>query len=104
MAHGPKHARAKAPIPASTPLRNPWLWTAITVALGALVIGWFTVSQTARIGSVTPGAGSQAPGLDLRLEDERSVFRTYAGSAACRDCHKEAYESWAVSNHGLAER
>lgn len=28
----------------------------------------------------------------------------YAGSASCRECHAEAYNLWAKSNHGLAER
>lgn len=28
----------------------------------------------------------------------------YAGSASCRDCHEDAYQLWAKSNHGLAER
>ncbi len=28
----------------------------------------------------------------------------YAGSASCRECHKDAYQLWAKSNHGLAER
>ena len=28
----------------------------------------------------------------------------YAGSASCRDCHKEAFAEWQNSHHGLAER
>jgi tetratricopeptide (TPR) repeat protein len=28
----------------------------------------------------------------------------YAGSASCRECHEDAYQLWAESNHGLAER
>jgi tetratricopeptide (TPR) repeat protein len=29
---------------------------------------------------------------------------SYAGSASCRECHSEAYDLWAKSKHGLAER
>ena len=28
----------------------------------------------------------------------------YAGSASCRDCHKQAYDEWRNSHHGQAER
>lgn len=28
----------------------------------------------------------------------------YAGSASCRECHVDVYNSWSKSNHGLAER
>jgi tetratricopeptide (TPR) repeat protein len=30
--------------------------------------------------------------------------RAYAGSAACKDCHAQAYEQWKGSHHALAER
>jgi len=29
---------------------------------------------------------------------------SYVGSASCRECHEDAYQLWAKSNHGLAER
>jgi tetratricopeptide (TPR) repeat protein len=35
---------------------------------------------------------------------DREVFGAYAGSDSCRDCHREAYDEWARSHHGLAER
>ncbi len=38
------------------------------------------------------------------LEDEKTVFAHYAGSETCRDCHAAAFEQWAQSHHGLAER
>jgi hypothetical protein len=28
----------------------------------------------------------------------------YAGSASCRECHREEYDQWANSHHGLAEQ
>lgn len=33
-----------------------------------------------------------------------TVRNDYVGSASCRECHADAYELWAKSNHGLAER
>jgi predicted CXXCH cytochrome family protein len=38
------------------------------------------------------------------VEDEKAVFATYAGDAACKSCHAAEYEKWQSSNHGLAER
>lgn len=40
----------------------------------------------------------------FKLEDERVVFATYAGSASCQECHAEEYEQWQDSHHGRAER
>ncbi len=37
-------------------------------------------------------------------KDDPAVHASYAGSRSCRDCHKEEYELWLKSNHGLAER
>ncbi len=34
----------------------------------------------------------------------KTAYVAYAGSESCRDCHKEAYNEWRKSNHGLAER
>src|ERR1043166_5240163 len=36
--------------------------------------------------------------------DDKMVFRTYAGSTSCRECHAEEFQSWQNSHHGLAER
>lgn len=38
------------------------------------------------------------------MENEKSAFAKYSGSASCRDCHQKEYASWAPSNHGMAER
>jgi predicted CXXCH cytochrome family protein len=32
------------------------------------------------------------------------VFALYAGSASCRDCHRQAYDRWGSSHHAQAER
>ena len=36
--------------------------------------------------------------------NDKMVFRTYAGSTSCRECHAEEFQSWQNSHHGLAER
>ena len=40
----------------------------------------------------------------FQLENQAAAYATYGGSASCRECHEEAFEAWAKSNHGLAER
>lgn len=37
-------------------------------------------------------------------EEQKQIYAGYGGSASCRECHEEAYEAWAKSHHGLAER
>lgn len=53
------------------------------------------------------GLGRKAPGHSATTEVARgktSAQSDYAGSASCRECHKDAYERWQTSHHGLAER
>src|SRR5258705_7292554 len=40
----------------------------------------------------------------FKIESDPAVFATYAGSQSCRDCHREAFNSWKTSHHALAER
>ena len=47
-------------------------------------------------------AKASDPGFVLRPDAE--VFATYTGSGSCRDCHRQEYDSWRQSHHGLAER
>ncbi len=35
---------------------------------------------------------------------DADAFAPYAGSESCRECHREAYDQWRASHHGLAER
>ncbi len=49
------------------------------------------------------GTKPAAPG-QFELPADTSTFAAYGGSASCRECHLEAYEAWANSHHGLAER
>ena len=36
--------------------------------------------------------------------ESNPVFSAYAGSTSCRNCHREEFDLWQKSNHGLAER
>jgi tetratricopeptide (TPR) repeat protein len=45
-------------------------------------------------------ADSAAPGGDSK--ESLPADGSYAGSAACRECHEVFYERWAPSHHGLA--
>src|SRR5437667_1232611 len=47
---------------------------------------------------------SSAPLQPFQIESDSAVFATYAGSQSCRDCHREAFNSWKTSHHALAER
>lgn len=38
------------------------------------------------------------------LENEKQTYAAYGGSASCKGCHEEAYETWSKSHHGMAER
>lgn len=46
------------------------------------------------------GPGNIAPAV----EPEAQAYAGYRGSASCRECHAEAYDLWAASHHGHAER
>lgn len=79
------------------------VWLAV-VALVSMVAGialFWSKPPYSRL--ALPGVHGSRPSGSV-VEDERRIFAQYAGSATCRSCHSEAYESWAVSNHGLAER
>ena len=73
------------------------------MALGALGWWWFPVRPGAGNSALSVPASSSNTYPGFRLENERAVFATYAGSAACRE-YQEAFEAWTASNHGLAER
>lgn len=62
-------------------------------------IGWIAF-QAAKGSSSGKGGNVQRFGLSDQVE----TYATYGGSASCRECHEEAYEAWAKSHHGLAER
>lgn len=83
-------------------LRRQWLGVVLLLAAATLVwaaLGFRKWGQPAS--AVAPVASSASGSI---LEDEKTVFRAYAGSASCQPCHEEAYALWEKSNHGLAER
>ncbi len=94
--------RKQKPKPAPQPGRNAKL------LLRALVIGivvlnvclWFFCSNRGKSGAPA-GSSSRAP---YRAEPDAKVFRAYAGSQSCGDCHAQAAADWANSHHALAER
>jgi len=45
---------------------------------------------------------SGQPGF--QLSPQAATYAQYGGSKSCQRCHEEAYELWAKSHHGLAER
>ncbi len=72
------------------------------VALGALATWWFQLKP--------PGSPKIAAAVATNravlpvVPDQETTYAEYGGSASCRECHEEAFASWAQSNHGLAER
>lgn len=49
-------------------------------------------------------SGNPPPAAAAITETEAIAFGKYGGAASCRDCHAKEFASWAVSNHGMAER
>lgn len=81
--------------------------TVITI----LLVAGCTRESPSTPGGGGPGGGksarsaSAAPSLETyRLEEDRRLFATYAGSASCEPCHEEAWNDWEGSHHALAER
>src|SRR5512139_3993954 len=72
-------------------------WGGAVAVIGALIglALWKPPAKRA----VEPGAGT-----GLRFERFAVEAAAYAGSASCRDCHREAYDQWQGSHHALAER
>jgi tetratricopeptide (TPR) repeat protein len=66
--------------------RGVWLWPLLA---GAAVAMGAVIAYTAK--SARPSGKGTKPAA-------------YVGSASCRECHADAYETWAKSSHGLAER
>ena len=74
----------------------------VLVWLGVLLVGLALALPLLLRKPANSANGSAASAY--ALEAESKVFGTYAGSASCKECHAEAYELWARSHHGLAER
>src|SRR5262249_39057421 len=79
-----------------------WAWFGLAAAGMVLcAVVWLQQRQRA---AAEPGGKSPLRSANETLEGERKVFAQYGGSENCRSCHQEAYDFWASSNHGLAER
>ena len=91
----------KRSLPAPSGLRR-FTWPSVGVlAIGALIV--LMVRQ--QIGKDLATAWFATPPMDLpEPAGDAQVFAAYAGSASCRDCHREAFVKWAASHHALAER
>ncbi len=75
-------------------------WT-LLLLLGVCVAGIAVAFVCITREATSPGNESNAR---LLAENSTEVYAAYGGSASCQECHEEAYEAWAKSNHGLAER
>lgn len=74
---------------------------AIAALLGlAATLTFFTRFTASRSSSIAGGSARAS----FELEKEAQTHAAYGGSASCKECHEEAYQLWAGSHHGLAER
>ncbi len=93
---------AKKRSPVAKASRRPRLTLVIAGLLVAAVAGLLLFNRSNRLNPVTAGNGSSPE--SFALSDEKPTHAAYGGSASCKECHEEAYELWAKSHHGLAER
>jgi predicted CXXCH cytochrome family protein len=85
------------------PRRAVWTLAIFAGLLAGAIVGavtYFSSPGRIDLGTLNPAAGpTPAP-----VVDEAKLYATYAGSNACKECHPQAYDLWAKSHHGLAER
>ena len=98
--------RTRRPAPPSRAKAHPSLHGARWLVLACLAsvilfASWWWNQRSAQ--KVSRLAGVTATTMPL-LESEQKVFAKYGGSASCRECHEEVFESWEKSHHALAER
>jgi len=80
---------------------GPRRWRAFLAGVMLLVLAALSFLAVRR--AMRPSQPS-APPQPIKIESDPAVFATYAGSQSCRDCHREAFNSWKTSHHALAER
>lgn len=84
-------------------LSRAWQGAAILIAAAVGLWLWWPSPKPAgpsmerKVGTPTVSSVAIVP-------PQETVFAQYAGSDSCRECHAKAMESWAQSNHALAER
>lgn len=97
------NADSKAPTPPAgqdLARRRYPLWLSLAGLLVGGLVWWFWPQQNySPVQPAKPASSREGPPAD-----EKVVFASYAGSESCRACHAKEFESWAQSNHGLAER
>ena len=54
--------------------------------------------------AAAPAKVSETPASEEILSKDKQIFADYGGSASCQSCHRDEYDQWKKSNHGLAER
>ncbi len=77
---------------------NVLLTLAAVAAIAALAMPFVAHQRRQASANRIPPAPERHPPADA------AAFAQYAGSASCRECHREAYDQWRSSNHGMAER
>jgi len=78
------------------------LIAAAGILLAALIAWGYLNSRPTNPGQTD--ATKASPSAHFALASESQTFAEYGGSASCKECHEEAFELWAKSHHGLAER
>lgn len=99
-------SRPSHPAPPAPPVRWRRWWPAAAVWLVVMAVWWLRPSGT-EAPTRSPGGGNiptASPPHEVHAAPDDEVFAAYAGSASCRDCHREQHHGWAPSNHALAER
>ncbi|MGN6552346.1 MAG: tetratricopeptide repeat protein [Verrucomicrobiota bacterium] len=76
----------------------------VGAAILALVAVAVTLSTRSTKNDKPPAPLTAATNTLFALPDQQKTYAEYGGSASCKECHEEAYEAWATSHHGLAER
>ena len=83
-----------------------WVWAAgLTVLVGLFV--YFNAGRGGRaLSKQSAGAGDSTPdiSMDRLLIQDEEIYKQYAGSASCQECHASEFEQWKPSNHRMAER
>ncbi|MDB6073127.1 MAG: hypothetical protein JWO89_767, partial [Verrucomicrobiaceae bacterium] len=90
-----------------SPPKNVFLkgWLVLIAVAAAGAVAWWQGSRPiayTHVPASSPSAIAKASGPIM--EDEAHAFAEYAGDATCKACHAGAFDKWAASHHGLAER
>ena len=75
-----------------TPVQMPLAWPVMALAIVVLAAAaWLFWPER----NYTPVAKPKPPpAKPFVMEDEKTVFGTYAGSATCKACHAAEYDQW----------